>query len=142
MKKVRVYKVTQKNMVFYSMVADPRMIAKIRKQYTAGEQQDVQRPWVESKVKDIAAYVGGKAEVEGKNSLGIIPNSPIINLKSGLKVKSETIANETFYYVEFPETDEQNSLSPLLHTSSITSVKELFPLPETPEIHVTHPIGI
>ena len=115
MKKIVVTKVEQKNITFYSMVVDPRLVAKVRRKYTAGEKQDVQRPWVEKKVKEISEYVAGKAYVEGKKSLGIIPNAPIINLKGKFKVQSETIEwiesgnkyTKTQYYVLFPETEAE-----------------------------------
>ena len=119
MKKIPVTKVVQKDTVFYSMVADPRLIAKVRRKYTAGEKQDVQRPWIEKKVKEISEYVAGKANIEGKKSLGLIPNAPIINLKGNLKVKSEekTITidgiqvNEKQYYVLFPETETEKGMA-------------------------------
>ena len=115
MKKIIVQKVKQKDVEFYSMVADPRLIAKVRRKYIAGEKQDVQRPWIESKVREISEYVAGKTKVEDKKSLGLIPNSPIINLKGGLKVQSEDIALEVNgkkvmqkqYYIMFPETPEE-----------------------------------
>lgn len=115
MKKIIVQKVKQKDVEFYSMVADPRLIAKVRRKYIAGEKQDVQRPWIESKVREISEYVAGKTKVEDKKSLGLIPNSPIINVKGGLKVQSEDIALEVNgkkvmqkqYYIMFPETPEE-----------------------------------
>lgn len=115
MKKIIVNKIIQKDVEFYSMVADPRLIAKIRKKYTAGEKQDVQRPWLEKKVIDISKYVGGKIDIETKKSLGLIPNAPILNIKRNLKVESEEIKiisasgeeKQTRYYIMFPETDEE-----------------------------------
>lgn len=115
MKKIIVQKVKQKDVEFYSMVADPRLIAKVRRKYIAGEKQDVQRPWIESKVREISEYVAGKTIVDDKKSLGLIPNSPIINVKGGLKVQSEDIALEVNgkkvmqkqYYIMFPETPEE-----------------------------------
>ena len=44
MKKIIVQKIKQKDVEFYSMVADPRLVAKVRRKYIAGEKQDVQRP--------------------------------------------------------------------------------------------------
>lgn len=115
MKKIIVTRVVQKDVEFYSMVMDPRLVAKVRRKFTAGEKQDVQRPWVEKKVKEISEYVAGKAFVEGKKSLGIIPNAPIINLKGNLRVQCETIEcsengknfTKTQYFVMFPETEEE-----------------------------------
>lgn len=115
MKKIIVTKVEQKDVTFYSMVIDPRLVAKVRRKYTAGEQQDVQRPWVEKKVQEISEYVAGKAFVEGKKSLGIIPNAPIINLKGNLRVKSEIVEytekgqslTKTQFFVMFPETESE-----------------------------------
>ena len=115
MKKIIVQKIKQKDLDFYSMVADPRIVAKIRRKYIAGEKQDVQRPWIESKVREISEYVAGKTKIEDKKSLGLIPNSPIINVKGGLKVQSEDItvtidgksSREKQYYIMFPETPEE-----------------------------------
>ena len=116
MKKVIVNKITQKSVDFYSMIIDPRLIAKLRKKYTAGEKQDVQRPWIENKVTDISEYVAGKTIVENKKSLGLIPNAPIINVKKDLRVQQEEITIigsngdrrvETQYFILFPETDEE-----------------------------------
>ena len=115
MKKIIVQKIKQKDVEFYSMVADPRVVAKVRRKYIAGEKQDVQRPWMENKVKEISEYVAGKTKVEDKKSLGLIPNSPIINDKGGLKVQSEDIdvvvngekRKEKQYYIMFPETAEE-----------------------------------
>ena len=115
MKKIIVQKIKQKYLDFYSMVADPRIVAKIRRKYIAGEKQDVQRPWIESKVREISEYVAGKTKIEDKKSLGLIPNSPIINVKGGLKVQSEDItvtidgksSREKQYYIMFPETPEE-----------------------------------
>ena len=115
MKKIYLNKIIQKNTIFYSMVADPRLIAKVRKKYTAGEKQDVQRPWIEKKVKEISFYVAGKSKVENKNAIGLIPNAPIINLKSKFKIEKEVIeykengntVKRDLYYVMFPETDSE-----------------------------------
>jgi len=117
MKKIIVNKICQKNIVFYSMIADPRLIAKIRRKYTAGEQQDVQRPWIPKKVEEISEYVDGKAEIETKKSLGIIPNTPILNIKKDLRVQKERITviengiktDRDQYYVLLPETDDEIS---------------------------------
>lgn len=115
MKKIIVQKIKQKDVEFYSMVADPRLVAKVRRKYIAGEKQDVQRPWIESKVREISEYVAGKTKVEDKKSLGLIPNSPIINVKGSLKVHSEDVKisvngeerEEKQYYIMFPETAEE-----------------------------------
>lgn len=115
MKKIIVQKIVQKNVQFYSMVADPRLIAKLRRKYTAGEKQDVQRPWIEKKVQEISEYVAGKTIVENKKSLGLIPNSPIINVKKDLKVQVEHVEviengvskTKDQYYIMFPETESE-----------------------------------
>lgn len=107
MKKVYVNKIIQKDVEFYSMIVDPRLIAKIRKKYTAGEAQDVQRPWILKKVKEISAYVAGKSKVEGKNSIGLIPNSPILNLKNKFTIKEEEKDEIKCYYIMLPETDSE-----------------------------------
>jgi len=115
MKKIVVQKIVQKNVEFYSMVADPRLVARLRRKYTAGEKQDVQRPWIEKKVQEISEYVAGKTIVENKKSLGLIPNAPIINVKKDLKVQKEEIevvedgvsTIKTQYYIMFPETDSE-----------------------------------
>jgi hypothetical protein len=91
MRKVILTKVIQTEAEFFVMVEDPRVIAKIRKKFTAGESQDVQRPWKESKVKEISRYVAGKMPLDGLKALGIIPNSPILNIKKPLEIVSESI---------------------------------------------------
>lgn len=115
MKKIIVNKVEQKGVTFYSMIADPRMVAKIRRKYIAGEKQDVQRPWNERKVRDISAYVVGKTNIEGKKTIGLIPNTPILWIKGGLSVQKEKIEvienGETKtidqYYIMWPETEAE-----------------------------------
>lgn len=112
MKKIYLTKVEQKGLTFYSMVADPRLIVKMRKDYKAGAIQDVQRPWIENKVKEIAYYVGGHFRIDNKKALGIIPNSPILNFKKKIAIQEEKIKISpteelTLYYVELPETEEE-----------------------------------
>lgn len=115
MKKVYLTKIRQKGIDFYSMVADPRLIAKMRKKYTAGEKQDVQRPWIEKKVRDIAQYASGHFKIDNKKALGLIPNSPILNFKKQIKIEEEKIKclengkeiTKDLYFVELPETEEE-----------------------------------
>ena len=88
MKKVYLNKIEQKGVTFYSMVADPRTIVKMRKNYGAGDIQDVQRPWIEKKVREIAYYIGGHFRLDNKKALGLIPNSPILNFKRKISVQN------------------------------------------------------
>ena len=97
MKKYNLTKVSQKDKEFYVLVADPRTIVKLLKEYKAGEIQDCQRPWEEKRVKEIAAFV------EGRNQ-GLIPNAPILNIKK----KELKISNDANgYYILLPSSAEE-----------------------------------
>lgn len=96
MKKYQLFEITQKEKSFYVLIADPRVIVRLLKKYAAGEVQDCQRPWEEKRVKEIAAYVES-------STLGLIPNAPILNIKSGLKIEHD----ENGFYVFLPSTNEE-----------------------------------
>ena len=96
MKKYQLIEITQKTKSFYVLVADPRVIVKLLKKYSAGEVQECQRPWEEKRVKEIAAYVEN-------STLGLIPNAPILNIKSGLKIEHDA----TGFYVLLPSTNAE-----------------------------------
>lgn len=116
MKKVYLTKVNQKNKEFYAMVEDPRLIVELLPDIKAGESQEAQRPWGVKKVKEISSYVAGKVKMsEGFRALGIIPNNPILAIKSPLEVKKESAKievdgitkEEIRYYLLIPENEEE-----------------------------------
>jgi len=116
LKKIYLTKVNQKNKEFYAMVEDPRLIIELLPEIKAGESQEAQRPWTLSKVKEISSYVAGKVKMSaGYSALGIIPNNPILAIKSPLEVKKEIIRveiegisqKETRYYLQIPENDQE-----------------------------------
>lgn len=112
MKKIYLDKVEQKGKVFFAMIADPRLIVELLPDIDAGETQEAQRPWSLKKVKEIASYVAGKVKMNGGHrTLGIIPNNPILAIKSPLKVEQEEInvevngvmKSEIRFYILIPE---------------------------------------
>lgn len=99
MKKYRLVKVEQKGNTFYALVADPRVIVELLTDYSAGEEQETQRPWIESRVKEIAKYVAGKfKDDENKKAKGLIPNAPILNIKNKLQIESD----ESGFFISLP----------------------------------------
>lgn len=116
MKKVYLTKVVQKNKEFYAMVEDPRLIVKLLPDIKAGESQEAQRPWNLKKVKEITNYVAGRVKMsKSYKALGIIPNNPILAIKSPLKVENEKInievdgiiKEEVRYYLLIPENESE-----------------------------------
>ena len=107
MKKMRLYPVTQKNVTFYAMIADPRDIAAVMKRAKAAESQENQRPWSKTKVKEIARFVTGWMRVGANNhaALGLLPNAPIISLTESFRIHHKAASDE--YYILFPETEEE-----------------------------------
>ena len=106
MKKYRLVKIEQKGKEFYALVADPRVIVELLTSYAAGAEQETQRPWLEKRVREIAKYVAGKfKDDENKKAQGLIPNAPIINIKSKLEIKKD----KEGYYIELPDTKEELS---------------------------------
>ncbi len=104
MKRYDLIKVQQNGKDFYALIADPRIIARLLTQYNPGEEQEVQRPWVEKKVREIARYVAGKFSYdENKKAIGLIPNAPIINAKSKIALESD----EHGPFVMLPETEAE-----------------------------------
>lgn len=100
MKKVYLQEISQNNETFYSMVADPKIIAKLIQNVDPGKEQDNQRPWNESRVKEVARYVAGKfKDDENKKSKGLIPNSPIINITKNIEKEEDADG----YYIMLPE---------------------------------------
>lgn len=99
MKKYYLSSIKQKTETFYSLVADPRVIIRLIDDVKPGEEQESQRPWSENKVKEIAEYVA--SGTGGGN--GLIPNAPIINVKSMINVKSDDKGE----YIELPETNQE-----------------------------------
>ena len=90
MKRYEIKKVKQNNKEFYVLIADPRIIVKMLMNYESGEVQEAQRPWSESRVREIAKYIAGKfKDDENKKSIGLIPNSPILNIKKDIKLERD-----------------------------------------------------
>lgn len=99
MKKYRLTRVEQKGNYFYALVADPRIIVELLTEYGAGEEQETQRPWLESRVKEIAKYVAGKfKDDENKKAKGLIPNAPILNIKKKIQIQKD----EEGYFIMLP----------------------------------------
>jgi DGQHR domain-containing protein len=106
MKRLTLLKGYQKGIPFYSLLYDPREIIKVVDIPDSGVQQDNQRPWKEKKVKEISKYVAGNyklSDIKDKRAIGIIPNSPIINLKEKLEIKEDSMGS----YLLFPESEEE-----------------------------------
>lgn len=104
MKKYELRKITQNDMEFFVLIADPRVIVKLIMSYESGAVQEAQRPWSESRVKEIAKFVAGKfKDDENKKSKGLIPNSPIINVKKSIEVEKDSNG----YYIMLPSTKEE-----------------------------------
>lgn len=115
MKKYNLMTVQQKNHIFYALVADPRIIVRLIKQYAAGQEQEIQRPWDMARVKDIAAYVAGAFSRKYHRTMGgrpitrvacgVIPTAPILNIKDerlGIHRGSSGQA-----WIELPDTEEE-----------------------------------
>ena len=103
MKRYELRKVTQNDKEFFVLIADPKDIVKLLMNYESGEVQEAQRPWSESRVREIARYVAGKfKDDENKKSKGLIPNSPILNVKKGLEVEKDSDG----YFVMLPSTKD------------------------------------
>lgn len=104
MKKYYIHEVKQKEKVFYALIADPRVIVRMMGDVKAGEEQESQRPWDEKRVKEISEYVAGKfKESDSKESIGLIPNAPILNIKNTISIQNDAAGT----YIELPETDDE-----------------------------------
>ncbi len=104
MKRYNLTKVHQNGKEFYVLVADPRVIVQLLPQYNPGEEQDVQRPWEEKRVREIARYVAGKfKDDENIKSIGLIPNTPLLNAKGKIKLE----VDEEGSYVMLPENETE-----------------------------------
>ncbi|MDU1005302.1 MAG: DGQHR domain-containing protein [Clostridium butyricum] len=108
MKKIKLMTIKQKGKVFYSMICNPRDLIKLVDVPAPKTGQKAQRPWLEKKVKEISEYVSGRARIsEDKGqevkAKGIIPNSPILNIKYPMEVVNEGAEN----FLIFPESDEE-----------------------------------
>lgn len=100
MKKVYLQEISQNNEKFYAMIADPKIIAKLILNVEAGKEQDNQRPWNESRVKEVARYVAGKfKDDENKKAKGLIPNSPILNVINNITKEKDSDG----YYIMLPD---------------------------------------
>lgn len=104
MKRYNLSRVCQKGKDFYVLIADPRIIVKLLVNYKAGEEQDTQRPWEEKRVKEIARYVSGKfKDDENKKAVGLIPNAPILNIKTKIELQED----EQGTFILLPETETE-----------------------------------
>ncbi len=108
MKKIKVNTIRQKGKEFYNLIGDPRNIIKLVDVPEPKTGQKAQRPWLEKKVVEISEYVAGRANIsEDKEqevkAKGIIPNSPILNIKSPMKL----VVDGGDKYILFPETKQE-----------------------------------
>ena len=108
MKRIKVIPIKQKGKEFYNLVEDPRNVIKLVEVPEPKTGQKAQRPWLEKKVKEISGYVAGRSNIsEDKEqkvkAKGIIPNSPILNMKSPM----ELVVEGGEKYILFPNTEEE-----------------------------------
>lgn len=94
MKRIDLHRVEQNGIKFWYFAADPRLICELIPQVDEKQTQEFQRPWLKSRVKEIADYVVGKIPVKGEGedkyrAKGLIPNAPILNLKGKLKIEKD-----------------------------------------------------
>jgi len=111
MSRIRLTKVKQGNYEHFIMVADPRKIMKTIVMPEPDKRQEIQRPWSEKRVQEIAKYVVSKVNLaEGYKgeelkkeqwSSGIIPNCPLLNLK----VRDRIIKEGDEYFLEIFDED-------------------------------------
>ena len=105
MKKVRLTPIKQKDKLFYSFVADPRLITEMIPQYKENEVQELQRPWIKKRVEEIADYVDGRVSISDEyKATGMIPNAPILNIKDK---RIPIIKENGELYIELPTTDDE-----------------------------------
>lgn len=102
MKKYYLNIINQKGKIFYSLIADPRVIVRLIMNIRPGEEQKTQRPWNEVRVKEIAKYAAGKfKDDDNKKAVGLIPNAPILNIKRKIELETDEVGT----YIVLPETD-------------------------------------
>lgn len=105
MKRVNLTKVRQKDKVFYTFVADPRLIVEMIPQYKEKEVQELQRPWIKKRVDEIADYVDGRVAISSEyKATGMIPNTPILNIRDQ-RIPIQSNGDEL--YIEIPENDNE-----------------------------------
>lgn len=104
MQDFKLVRVVQRNYEFFSLVADPRIVVELLTKYEANEIQEAQRPWNEKRVQEIAKFVDGRfKDDDNKNSKGLIPNSPILNIKKELEIRKEG----SDYYINLPTKNDE-----------------------------------
>lgn len=111
MKKVELIPFVQKGMTFYLLSYDPREIIKLVNFPNSGTVQNTQRPWDESRVKEISHYVAGLINLDlsklkektKRKAQGIIPNCPILNIHGKLKIVKE----KGKFFILLPETEKE-----------------------------------
>jgi len=111
MVRIPLQKITQKNITFFLMVADPRLIVKVSKYGDANSLQEYQRPWIPKRVKEVSEFVAGESNLsekeydlvdsEPKKAMGLIPNCPLLNLRERLIVEEGDK-----FYLDLPEKGE------------------------------------
>jgi DGQHR domain-containing protein len=105
MKKVYLLPVSQHDNTFYIGKYDPRKLVKMTDPaIDINTLQEAQRPLDKKHLKDIADYASHDKQ-------GMLPASILIATKENEKlvVKTETVAGEKKYYIEFPETETELS---------------------------------
>lgn len=97
----------QKHNNFYLVKIDPRRIIELVKIPERETDQPDQRPWKESRVKEISKYCAGMINLSaGKKdrlAKGIIPNCPILNVIDPIKLVKE----KEDFFILFPETQKE-----------------------------------
>lgn len=101
-KKIYLTPVRQKDRSFFTAVLDARSVAAIMHRSKEDEILDSQRPWSKPKVAEIADYVNGHMKFSGeiKSVKGLLPNAPIISIKSPLEIEHSCDGS---YFIRFPE---------------------------------------
>lgn len=110
MKKIKVLKYKQKDKDIYIFTSDPNYIKKLVKISDISlSDANFQRPFDESRIKEIKKYVLGEDKLYKKGrdiyAKGYIPNSIVLNLSNKYKVIEET----NNIYINFPENSEINN---------------------------------
>lgn len=102
MKKVQLIPVHQHDTLFFACVLDARPVATVMHRSKEDEILDSQRPWSKSKVSEIADYVNRHMKFSGetKSVKGLLPNAPIISLKSPFQIQHTGNGD---YFVLFPD---------------------------------------
>jgi DGQHR domain-containing protein len=106
--RIPVLKVNQKDIEFYLLSYDPRKIIRLVNIPDKSTMQESQRPWKESRVKEISKYIAGKLnisdeDVKQRKAKGLIPNCPILSIYPPLRI----ISDGKNTYIEMPDTENE-----------------------------------